>query len=218
MAGDAKARALPLGRQDFVAAALDIVLEEGVDKLSMRKVAGKLGVSPMAMYKHFPNKRELLVATLDAFIADADVLPAQDLPWQSWFEHVARHMYAALAGAPSWVPWLGNLGVGEQAAAVSQAVIHKLVDSGFTVDQALHAYYAMLQLVIGAACLQSNFVESMPPGIEDDVPGPVQAYLAVGGSGALQVAPRLDSLLRSDPLEIGMPLLLSALAAQRKDD
>lgn len=216
MSGGAKARSLPLGRQDFIEAALAIALDEGVDKLSMRKVAARLGVSPMAMYKHFPNKEELLVATLDAFIADAAVLPETDMPWQAWFDHVARRMHDALAGAPSWVPWLGNLGMGPQAAAVSQSVIRKLVDSGFTTDQAFEAYYAMLQLVIGAACLQANFAQSGRAGAGDSVPGPVQAYLQTGGSEALQAASRLDSLLRSDPLDIGMPLLLSALASRKE--
>ena len=51
-----------LNRGAYVEAALEVIAEVGVDKLSMRNVASRLSVSPMAMYKHFPTKDDLLAA------------------------------------------------------------------------------------------------------------------------------------------------------------
>lgn len=212
-----RARTSPLGTADFVRAALDISTQEGVDKLSMRKVAARLDVSPMAMYKHFSSKEALLVATLDEFIAEADVLPCEPMPWQPWFEHVARRMYAALSNAPSWLPWLGSLGVGPQAAAVSEAVINKLVGEGFSPSQALTAYYSMVQLIIGAACLQANLAGSNTGSSENGqelIATRARTYLASGSVNALAVAPALDRLLKADQIDLGLPLLLAALSSQ----
>ena len=47
-------------RARISAAAQQIYLREGVDGISMRKVAERVGVSAPAIYKHFKNKDELL--------------------------------------------------------------------------------------------------------------------------------------------------------------
>jgi len=47
-------------REDILDCARDIYLEHGLQGLSMRKVATKVGVTPMAIYRHFENKEDLL--------------------------------------------------------------------------------------------------------------------------------------------------------------
>jgi AcrR family transcriptional regulator len=54
------ALALPLSRQDLIAATVDLVSREGVGRVSMRRLAGMLGVSATALYYHCKDKRELL--------------------------------------------------------------------------------------------------------------------------------------------------------------
>jgi hypothetical protein len=49
-----------------VAAARTVIEQEGVDALSMRRVAEQLGSSPMALYRHVRDKDQLLVLLLDA--------------------------------------------------------------------------------------------------------------------------------------------------------
>ncbi len=46
-------------REDILDCARDLYLEEGLTGLSMRKVAKKVGVTPMAIYRHFENKEAL---------------------------------------------------------------------------------------------------------------------------------------------------------------
>ena len=85
-------------RQAYLDATLELIHSAGVENLSMRKVARHLGVSPMAAYKHFANKDELMAAALDVFISQADVYPPQHLPWDQWMLYLARGMHRALAG------------------------------------------------------------------------------------------------------------------------
>lgn len=46
----------------MIAAALDVVVREGHEGLSIRKLAETIGVSPAAPYNHFPDRRALLIA------------------------------------------------------------------------------------------------------------------------------------------------------------
>lgn len=207
-------KTIHLSRQLFVETALAVSDRDGVDKLSMRKVATHLGVSPMAMYKHFANKDELLVATLDAFIARADVIPGDDLEWDPWLEYVARRMYNALAGASTWAPYLGSLGLGPRAAAVSDAVVKKLVTAGFSISDALTAYYTVVQLVIGAVCLGGI---SVPVAAGTGEQGAAslsnftRTYLLQADVRGLQIAAELDALIKRDQIDIGLPLIIDAL-------
>ncbi len=199
----------PLTREDFVGVALDIIHESSVDKLSMRKVAARLNVSAMAMYKHFPNKEALLSAALDSFIANANVLPKRKLRWDKWVEQVARGMYSALCQDMSWVPFLGAIRLGEQATQVTDTFVKTLTDAGFSSEQALRAYFTMLQLVVGAVCLRS----SLSPQTADDekITATTQAYLSSQEASRLALAPAYDEVVRQEPLDISLPFFMSAL-------
>ncbi|AXB47277.1 TetR/AcrR family transcriptional regulator [Amycolatopsis albispora] len=56
--------------QRIAAAALEILLAEGADAVTMRRVAAAVGVTPMATYRHYPNREALLRAVADAAFAD----------------------------------------------------------------------------------------------------------------------------------------------------
>lgn len=205
-----------LNRGVFVDAALAIIDELGVDKLSMRSVASRLDVSAMAMYKHFPAKEDLLAAALEEFIARANVVPDQDLPWQSWVEQIARRMYHALCRELSWVPLLGSLRLGTQAASVTDAFVEKLCGAGFSAEQAIRAYFATLHIVIGAVCLRASLDARTAPdnaGTERVSPSARASHKRSGSEG-LRSVPVLEEVLKDDQIEIALPLLISALSAQ----
>ncbi|MEH6550279.1 MAG: TetR family transcriptional regulator [Pseudomonadales bacterium] len=205
-----------LSRQTFINVALEIIADVGVEKLSMRNVAAGLGVSAMAMYKHFSNKDELLAASLDEFIARANVVPEQSLDWPEWVQQLARGMYLALSQESSWVPLLGALQLGANAAFVTDAFVRKLSSAGFTIEQSVRAYFTMTQLVLGAVCLRASL------GAEEDktttdsrgLAAVTHAYLANADAERLRIAPELDAILKLDKIDIGLPLLIQALQAQ----
>ncbi|GGG11943.1 putative transcriptional regulator, TetR family protein [Rhodococcoides trifolii] len=60
---------MQLRRQDVVVGALAILDEYGLADLTMRRLAGSLGVGPGALYWHFPNKQALLGAVSDLVLA-----------------------------------------------------------------------------------------------------------------------------------------------------
>ena len=57
-----------LTRERIVAEATAVIDAEGLDKLSMRAVASRLGVEAMSLYRHVANKGEMLDAVYDGLI------------------------------------------------------------------------------------------------------------------------------------------------------
>lgn len=58
-------RTTPLERDDILDCALAIVQKEGREAVSMRRLANELGVTPMALYHHLPDKPALMNALVD---------------------------------------------------------------------------------------------------------------------------------------------------------
>jgi AcrR family transcriptional regulator len=68
-----KAPGTPLTRERIVRSALAIVDGDGLGALSMRRLGSELGVDPMAVYYHVPNKDALLDAIVEAVMAEIDL-------------------------------------------------------------------------------------------------------------------------------------------------
>lgn len=52
-------------RQRIMTSARDLFLEEGLEGLTMRNVAERVGISPTAIYRHFRNKAEMLMSVVE---------------------------------------------------------------------------------------------------------------------------------------------------------
>ncbi len=74
---------MKLDKSVIVAAAIDLLNEVGIDALSTRGLAQKLGVQQPALYWHFRNKRDLLNAVNAAMLRQYHTCQAPE-PGQSW--------------------------------------------------------------------------------------------------------------------------------------
>lgn len=64
-------------------AARDLTRQNGVEALTMRRLASTLGVAPNALYSHFPDKSALLDAVLDSLLSEVDITGLDDLDWRT---------------------------------------------------------------------------------------------------------------------------------------
>ncbi|WP_214402694.1 TetR/AcrR family transcriptional regulator [Pseudonocardia lacus] len=72
-----------LSRQGIVDTALALVDHHGLAGLSMRRLGRELGVDPMAIYRHLPDKAALLDGIVDALHAEMDLdSPAGAASWR----------------------------------------------------------------------------------------------------------------------------------------
>ncbi len=78
-------------RDDIAAAALRVADAEGLDAVSMRRVAADLGAGTMTLYHYVANKQELLDLMHDAVMGEL-VVPEEEFPsdWRGALTHIAR--------------------------------------------------------------------------------------------------------------------------------
>jgi AcrR family transcriptional regulator len=90
----------------IVEAAVQIADAEGLDAVSIRRIAAELDARPMSLYDHFESKDDLLAAMGDE--VSAEVLVAAALPghWRDALTLIARRTYALLVTHP----WLVEVG------------------------------------------------------------------------------------------------------------
>ncbi|MEU5547650.1 TetR family transcriptional regulator [Streptomyces sioyaensis] len=82
-------RDAPLTKEGIYAAALRLIDADGVEALTMRKLAAELDANPMSLYHHVPNKDALLkgVARLAGSVFRTP--ERDDLPWQQQVRQLA---------------------------------------------------------------------------------------------------------------------------------
>jgi AcrR family transcriptional regulator len=150
----------PLSRKAIVLAALEVMDAEGVDALSMRKLAARFGVSAQALYWHFSNKDELCQAVVDhvreSFRFDENPgLPLVErlrAHMSALRDHWSRHPTAVALGLRFFPP---------EAGQVREAGIDLLRRMGFEEDEALLHYRALLWTVLGFSYVEQGVARSV---------------------------------------------------------
>jgi AcrR family transcriptional regulator len=89
-----------LSRELITATALDVVAQDGLTALSMRRLAQELDVWPMSVYRHFRDKEDLLDAVAAAGAEGGDLPPAEGT-WRDRTAALAREARALLERQPS---------------------------------------------------------------------------------------------------------------------
>ncbi|WP_161300515.1 TetR/AcrR family transcriptional regulator C-terminal domain-containing protein [Streptomyces sp. SID5785] len=81
-----------MNRETVVAEALDLLDEVGLDTVSTRLLAARLGVEQPSLYYHFRTKKDLLAAMAEAAMAPHATapLPSPGDDWREWFLENAR--------------------------------------------------------------------------------------------------------------------------------
>jgi AcrR family transcriptional regulator len=116
-----------LTREAVLAAALEIIDRDGVEALSMRRLARALGRDPMILYRHAPNKAALLDGVVETVLARLEVDRA-DPNWAAQLRVVA-HNYRRLAlDHPNVVPLLVTLPLATPLALRPPGTLRALED------------------------------------------------------------------------------------------
>jgi AcrR family transcriptional regulator len=91
-----------LSLERIVGAAVGVARAEGVEAVSMSRVAKELGSSPMSLYRYVAAKDELLALMVDAALGDTPVPPERGTGWRAGLERWAWTYHDALRRHP-WV-------------------------------------------------------------------------------------------------------------------
>ncbi|KUJ44013.1 AcrR family transcriptional regulator [Micromonospora maris] len=145
-----------LSKQRVVLEAIRLADREGVDGLSMRRLAGALGAGAMSLYHYVANKDELLDAMIDVVFEEIE-LPPEGTDWQSAMRRRALSARQVLARHP-WAIGLmeSRASPGPANLRHREAVIACLRRAGFPVLMATHANWLLDSYVYGFALQEAS--------------------------------------------------------------
>jgi AcrR family transcriptional regulator len=141
-----------LSRERVVTEALDVIGTDGVDALSMRALAGRLGVVPGALYRHVHGKDQLHDLVLDAVLADVDCRIDHDQPWSEQLAALAERLRSALEEHPGIAGLLKTRApLTPHSLALTEAFLTVLTAAGMSEDQTGRAFHLISDYVLGFA-------------------------------------------------------------------
>ncbi len=146
----------PLNKERVLRAALALADAEGIEGLSMRRLAKDLGVEAMSLYNHVANKDEILDGIID-LVAGEFELPADVPDWETAMrghlisarEVLLRHRWAT----PLWM----RQGGGTARLRNGDWMLRTLREAGFSKDLMYHAFHILESYVQGYTLQQLNF-------------------------------------------------------------
>jgi len=145
-----------LSKQRVVLEAVGLADREGVDGLSMRRLAAVLGAGAMSLYHYVANKEELLDAMIDIVFEEIE-LPTDATDWQSAMRQRAISTRQVLARHPWAIGLLeSRTSPGPANLRHHEAVTACLRRAGFSVLMATHANWLLDSYVYGFALQESS--------------------------------------------------------------
>lgn len=146
-----------ISREEVVEKARRIVTEEGVDRLTMRRLATEIGSTPMALYHHVRDKEELLVLLLDDHTARTLHRPELPADPRERVVTSATAIHEVLAACP----WIVEVLTADDLMSASalwfvEQIVDGLVECGLTPDQAVHGYRAIWYYTAGEITVRTT--------------------------------------------------------------
>ncbi|MFV0452899.1 MAG: TetR/AcrR family transcriptional regulator C-terminal domain-containing protein [Propioniciclava sp.] len=203
-----------LSARRVVAEAIRMADREGVDRLSMRRLASALDAGAMSLYHYVANKEALLDAMIEVVLAEIE-LPSGEMDWQAAMRQravsargaFARHRWAIGLVESRTSPGPANLRYHEALASC-------LRRAGFGVLAATHAGWVLDSYLYGFVLQEA----SLPFATADELADTYLPQLPADEFPYLQESAAALVAARFDPAEeflVGLDLILGALEPLR---
>ncbi|RCH66895.1 GntR family transcriptional regulator [Streptomyces sp. SDr-06] len=201
--------AAALSRETVVAAAVRIADTEGPAGVSMRRIAGDLGTSTMALYRHVPNKGELVRLMTDVGFGEMDLgRPTGD--WRAQLTHAARLLWAAYRRHP----WMARAMASfirpdpmPEAMRYTEWVLRALRGTSLDVHQVMHAHLVLIAFLQGlgvAMELEGDALRDTGVSSDEWMDRNGRRFAAIVSSGAYPV---LSTIFEHEPFTLDLDSL-----------
>jgi AcrR family transcriptional regulator len=141
-----------LTRERVVAEALTVIGADGIDALSMRALATRLGVVPGALYRHVRNKDQLHDLVLDEVLAEVDYEVNHSLVWTERVKVLAHRLRTILEDHPGIAGLLKTRDpLGPHSLALAEAFLASLHEAGLPEPETGLAFSLVYDYTLGFA-------------------------------------------------------------------
>src|SRR4051812_37839034 len=197
-----------LSRERILGAALDIAQKDGIEALSMRRLAQELDVWPMSLYRYFQDKDALLDA-MAADAAGAVARPRGSAAWRTQIRTLLADAERSIASSSGVAGRLPRAFLTPSGLRLSETGMAILLDAGFSTRAAASAWRALWSYTFGFATFRVESARAMRAAVaalaEDEYPS-----LAASGD---EVA---AALADDAEFEAGLDQLLDGLERTRR--
>lgn len=195
-----------LNREQICLHALDLIDERGLDALSMRALAARMGTRPMSLYRHVADKDDLLDGIVGLLLAAVPPV-ALDLDWLTAMRRWAIGYRGVLLRHPRAVPLFSRSSLSYRAAGrQAEQALTEIEAGGLSRADAALTLRAVVRFVVGF---------SLAGGEVDTVAGYDAAALEGAGMprlAALMAGLAAGGAAAEDLFVISLDALLSGLA------
>jgi TetR/AcrR family tetracycline transcriptional repressor len=200
----------PLTRERIVDATLHIMDTEGLDAVSMRRVAREVGVEAMSLYNHVRDKDDLLNGVTER-VMSGFVFPARDDgDWVAYGRRLAYAWRDVLRTHPTVMQLFAERkhGMSLDTMRPMEAALEVLRGAGLGEREAVQAFHTIGGFIFGYVMMESGYL----PGGQS-----AQAFPPVPEDGLPNVAACLPYLADCDfdeEFDFGLGLMLEGLRAR----
>ena len=210
----------PLSRDRVLRAALTVADDGGLDGLTIRSLAQRLGAKPMSLYHYVANKEEILDGLVDLVFAEIE-LPEPSGRWREEMAKRARSARAVLRRHPWSIALLeSRTSPGPATLRHHDVTIGALRAGGLSIVQTAHAYAVLDAFVYGFAVQESSLPFEGPDGAAE-VAGPIMELMRAGDYPHLVEFATEHAMLPGydfgDEFEVGLDLVLDGIARMVDD-
>jgi TetR/AcrR family transcriptional regulator, tetracycline repressor protein len=208
-----------LSRGPVLEAARRIADEEGVDHLTMRRLAAELGVMPNALYTYFPHKEALVDALLDDLLAGIEAGDPGQGDWRDGLVRVMDSTRRLLLAHPQLASvFIARPGLGPNAVRLGEISLELLGRGGLEGRRAVEALRVLLVYSLGFAAFQAPRAQGDPGArsarAEEAFAGlPEEAFPRMRGLAGELAGPTTDRQFHT-----GLGWLLDGIAAQARQE
>ena len=157
---------VPLSPERVLTAAVSVADAEGIDAVTLRRLAEVLGVHPTSIYNHVASKDAILDGIVEQLVAEAD-LPEQVEDWREWVRVFAYRMRDVARAHPgAYLVFTRRPAQGPVASQQTEAALDAFRRDGFSVVDARNAVIGVGLAVLGLAL---NECPPVGPTIAPDV-------------------------------------------------
>ncbi|WP_433206459.1 TetR/AcrR family transcriptional regulator C-terminal domain-containing protein [Dactylosporangium sp. CS-047395] len=160
---------MTLDRQRIVAEAVALLDAEGLDGVTTRKLAARLGVQSPTLYWHLPNKAALVTAIADAILDQEFAAlspPPPDQPWPAFLTDLAIRLRRALLAHPDGARVVSASQLSRTMAAISELGMSTLVARGVPLRQARVIVLTVERFTVGHV-LEEQSARPDPEAVRD---------------------------------------------------
>lgn len=166
MTTDSNASRQPLNTARVLEAAIAFADRNGVDALTMRKIADELGFGVMSLYNHVANKDEMLTGMVDV-VAATIAPPSIGGDWRHAMKASALSAHDALIAHP-WAASEWSVRIpGPARVRYMDSILRALTDANLSSSLVYHGYHAITMHIVGFTLQQIGYQRSLSGDLHD---------------------------------------------------